>query len=83
MKRIKVEEKYFKIVSDDFFLCGHGYNDINKGKVYYEGLFISEEDCKNKLDMAIQEWESFNTWCRPHKPELQIFWKTLTIQEMK
>ena len=75
--RIIKEEKYFRISSDSLYVSGHGYSDINKGKIYYEEPFISAEDCKEKMVLAMIEYEEMDGWCRPEEPRLEIYWKTI------
>ena len=85
MKRIKtiIEEKYFKIESKDLYIYGYGCNDIYKGRIYYDELFITEEECQNKLNLAIKQWEKMDYYIRAEKPTLTFYWKELkeTIQE--
>ena len=71
------EQKYFQIKSSGVWLSGHGYSDYIEGKVYCEEPFISEEDCQIKLNSIIKEWEKINSWVRPEKPQLKIYWKVL------
>lgn len=75
--RIITEEKCFKISSESYYCVGHGYTIDNKGKVYYDEPFINANDCKEKFDLAIQEWEAKDIYARPEKPKLEIYWKTI------
>lgn len=81
MKRTRIlkEEKYFIIQSYDCSDFGQGYGGTAKGQVYYHEPFISEQDCQEKLEIAIKDWEKYKGW-GPYKPKLQIYWKVLNEQ---
>lgn len=75
--RIIREEKCFKISSESLHVAEQGASWVNKGKVYYEEPFINANDCKDKFDLAIQEWETMDIYARPEKPKLEIYWKAI------
>lgn len=75
--RVIQEEKYFKISSESYHTIGYSYKGTNEGKIYYEEPFISEEDCKAKMDLAIQDWKEMDPFTAPKEPKLEIYWKTI------
>ena len=74
--------KAFSIIAQGEVLSGHGYSDYIPPITYAKDVYWeSDEQCAQKLENAIQEWEEQrieNPWgTTSHKPKLKIYWLTI------
>lgn len=80
------ELKVFDIKSSGDMLCGHGYCDSIPSIAWVDGQpWESTEECDRLYAEAYADWErrrDKNPWgTTSYKPELKIYWKTISIDE--
>ena len=78
--------KVFDIKSSADMLCGHGYCDTIPSITWVDGQpWESTEECDRLYAEAYADWErrrTENPWgTTSYKPELKIYWKTISIDE--
>lgn len=84
--RTLTQIKVFDVKANGELIGGQGGFGTIPELNWVEGkVWESDEECERLLNEAIADWQerrNKNRWgTTPHKPELIIYWKTITVDE--
>lgn len=84
--RTLTQVKVFDIKAQGDMIGGHGWSDFISGLTWVNGqVWESDSECERCLNEAIADWQNRrekNPWgTTSYKPEITIYWKTITVDE--